>query len=190
MGGQYLYCYTLLIISGIIGIGMGDNFWFQSVKLIGPRITILFELLTPLISFLLTSILLGEVQTFLTWVGMFITVFGIYLVILSEENEENLSRSQSRRGSVYGKKDLLLTDQTDHEQEGFLSDIEEEKVDSLTNFLRVSWRCRYAFLFVSLQALGAVISHVALISSDIGIISSAWIRLISSGIYVFLTLYS
>ena len=55
--------------------------------------------------------------------------------------------------------------------------------------MHVTWRCRYGILYVFMQAVGAIISHVALTSSEIGIMSSAWIRLVSSGIYVFLCLF-
>ena len=57
--GESLSCYLLLVISGILGIGMGDSFWFKSVSMIGPRITILFELLNPLLSFIMASLFLN-----------------------------------------------------------------------------------------------------------------------------------
>ena len=96
---QSFLCYFLLALSGILGIGMGDSYWFMSCQMIGPRITLLFELLNPLMTFILSSIFLDQAQTLQAWIGMFIAVFGIYMVIFQEE-EEKLAKS--RRGDVSG----------------------------------------------------------------------------------------
>ena len=87
--------YFLLGLSGIIGIGLGDSFWFQSILTVGPRITLLFELMGPLITFVITMIIFQHVQSFLAWLGMILTMLGIYMVIFDDENTNLNSRKNS-----------------------------------------------------------------------------------------------
>lgn len=79
-----LKIYLMLAISGIIGIGMGDYYWFCSVKEVGPRITLLFELLTPLVTFLINMAFAPALSLY-KWLGMFVTIFGLYVVMDEQE---------------------------------------------------------------------------------------------------------
>ena len=51
---SYKY-FLILILSGIIGIGIGDTFYLKSLNLIGTRKTLSIEALSPLICLLYTS---------------------------------------------------------------------------------------------------------------------------------------
>lgn len=63
MFGQSTATYLMLAVSGILGIGLGDSCYFKSVAMVGPRISLLFMLLCPPISFLLTILFLDSYQT-------------------------------------------------------------------------------------------------------------------------------
>lgn len=78
------YGYKILLVlslSGIIGISIGDLFWLLSVKTIGPRVTLILELLTPIFTFLLTYFYLNDPLSYEKVIGMIICIFGVYLSI-------------------------------------------------------------------------------------------------------------
>lgn len=76
-----------LLMSGFVGIVLGDLFLFESFVLIGSRIAMLIYASVPPLSALLAYVFLGESMRFLQIVGMFITLIGIALVILVSKGE-------------------------------------------------------------------------------------------------------
>jgi drug/metabolite transporter (DMT)-like permease len=89
-----------LIISGVIGLVIGDSFLFKSFQMIGARISMLLMALSPGMSTLLAFIFLNERITILGMVGIFITITGIALVVL--ERNTNLKYKVSGLGIFYG----------------------------------------------------------------------------------------
>lgn len=77
--------YSLLIISGIIGLIIGDTGMLKAYEEIGPRLTMLLMSLTPPLSAIMAFIFLGEVLSVTAIIGIFVTVFGIGLVILQKK---------------------------------------------------------------------------------------------------------
>lgn len=77
-----------LLISGMIGFVIGDLFLFQAYVLIGSRISLLIMSAVPPITAITGFLLMGEKITFLGMLGMFITIGGIALVILSRSADE------------------------------------------------------------------------------------------------------
>ncbi|MBU3188028.1 DMT family transporter [Clostridium bowmanii] len=71
-----------LSISGVIGFVLGDLFLFEAFVLIGARISLLIMAVVPPITALIGFFILGERLTVLDLIGMFITMGGIFLVIL------------------------------------------------------------------------------------------------------------
>jgi drug/metabolite transporter (DMT)-like permease len=80
---------TLLILtmSGILGIALGDSFFFLAIKQIGARLTALLSTLSPLITVFFSIIFLGERVTIFDFFGIVLTVTGIGVVLW----EKNLS---------------------------------------------------------------------------------------------------
>ncbi len=66
-----------LALSGIIGIGLGDTFFFRSLLLIGPRRALLIESLAPPLSALLALGFLQEILSGLDLAGILLTVGGV-----------------------------------------------------------------------------------------------------------------
>jgi drug/metabolite transporter (DMT)-like permease len=89
-----------LIISGIIGLVIGDSFLFKSFQLLGARISMLLMALSPGMSTILAFFFLDERITFIGIVGILITIGGIALVVL-EKNAESKHRIKSI-GIFYG----------------------------------------------------------------------------------------
>lgn len=77
-----------LLISGLIGFVIGDLFLFQAYVMIGSRISLLIMSAVPPITAITGFLLMGERISLLGMVGMFITIGGIAIVILSRSAKE------------------------------------------------------------------------------------------------------
>jgi drug/metabolite transporter (DMT)-like permease len=77
--------WLFLSASGIIGFVIADYFLFNAYILIGSRITVVFQALTPLFTALFAFIFLGERMRPLRLLGMAVVVCGIMLVVLSRQ---------------------------------------------------------------------------------------------------------
>jgi drug/metabolite transporter (DMT)-like permease len=71
----------LLLLSGILGIGLGDTFYFESLNNIGARRTLLLQALAPPLTALIALIFLQETLSTGAWAGIFLTVLGIAWVV-------------------------------------------------------------------------------------------------------------
>jgi len=89
-----------LIISGVIGLVIGDSFLFKSYQMIGARISMLLMALSPVMSVILAFIFLNEIITPIGIVGILITIAGIALVVL--ERNTNSKYHVTTLGIVYG----------------------------------------------------------------------------------------
>ncbi|RLC01322.1 MAG: EamA family transporter [Deltaproteobacteria bacterium] len=101
------HAWFYLSLSGVIGFFMGDIFLFKALVEIGPRVTMLiFSLSAPTVA-LTGWLFLNEIYVLHQWVGMFITLFGVGIVIL-EKNQKTSKPSKlkirniSLKGVVYG----------------------------------------------------------------------------------------
>jgi drug/metabolite transporter (DMT)-like permease len=94
---------TLLLASGVIGIGFGDTAYFACLNHLGPRRALLMETLAPPLSAVLALIFLQEQLSIQAWLGIGLTLVGVCWVIserlpvVQQPNGGNL-----RRGIVYG----------------------------------------------------------------------------------------
>lgn len=77
-----------LLISGLIGFVIGDLFLFQAYVEIGSRISLLIMSAVPPITAITGFLIMGERISLIGMLGMFITMGGIALVILSRNKEE------------------------------------------------------------------------------------------------------
>ncbi len=73
---------TNLVISGVLGIVVGDSFLFKAFQQIGARFSMLIMSLAPAISAILAYIVLGERLSLWAIVGIITTLCGVALVIL------------------------------------------------------------------------------------------------------------
>ena len=135
---------TLLSLSGIIGIGLGDTAYFLALNSLGARRTLLLETASPPMGALLAFIFIGEQLAPLSWCGILLTVLGIAWVISERNPVDNIGIS--RRGMVWG------------------------------------------ILAAIAQAIGSVISRLALIQSNIIPLESALIRLVGGTVIVVILL--
>ncbi len=94
---QYYY----LIISGVIGLIIGDGFLFKSFQIIGARISMLIMSFVPALTAILAYIFLGETLEPHEITGMFITLSGILLAVTAQ-NSGNSGDKITLPGIFYG----------------------------------------------------------------------------------------
>ena len=71
----------LLLLSGIIGIGLGDTFYLKSLNLIGTRKTLSIEALSPLIAAIAGTLFIDENLNFKAWIGIGIVTGALAKII-------------------------------------------------------------------------------------------------------------
>ncbi|MEM6252322.1 MAG: DMT family transporter [Cyanobacteria bacterium P01_D01_bin.156] len=80
---------VLLLISGVVGIGLGDTAYFATVNTLGPRQALLLEMLAPPMAALMSLVFLQEQLPVLAWVGMALTLAGIVWVVSERSPKAN-----------------------------------------------------------------------------------------------------
>ncbi|WP_241974287.1 DMT family transporter [Aliidiomarina minuta] len=88
----------LLLLSGVIGITIGDTCYFAALRRLGPWHTILLEYLAPPLAAVIAWVFLGEILTLLEIIAAFTVIAGVIFVLTekrmtSVEVPGQLSRS-------------------------------------------------------------------------------------------------
>jgi len=94
------HAWFYLSLSGIIGFFIGDIFLFKALVEIGPRVTMLIFSLSAPTAALIGWSLLDETYVLHQWMGMFVTLFGVGIVIL--ERNQKASKLKIRGISLKG----------------------------------------------------------------------------------------
>jgi len=97
------HAWFYLSLSGIIGFFLGDIFLFKALVEIGPRVTMLIFSLSAPTAAIIGWIFLDEIYFLHQWLGMFVTLSGVGIVIL-EKNPlvTNPSHRKTRHISLKG----------------------------------------------------------------------------------------
>lgn len=89
-----------ILLSGVIGIFLGDTFLFMALQRIGPRRNnILFALAAPF-TIILNIIFLKQQMTFNDLLGCFIVFFGVVIAIAYGTSKNNQHRWENIEGSI------------------------------------------------------------------------------------------
>ncbi|SHI02850.1 DMT family transporter [Clostridium grantii] len=83
-----LHNWTWLGLSGLVGFVIGDLFLFQAFIELGARISMLVMASVPPITALMGYIFLDEKLTSLNFIGMFITIVGISIVVFQKSSKK------------------------------------------------------------------------------------------------------
>lgn len=97
---------SLLLLSGLVGIGLGDTCYFQALNHLGPQRTLLIEMLSPPMSALLALVFLQEILSPRNWLGILLTVGGVAWVI----SERSPTHTKTPALSLAGLGFALLAD--------------------------------------------------------------------------------
>lgn len=83
-------------ISGLLGITLGDTFFFLSLMHLGPSLASLMGTLLPVVVAFAAVVFLGERPSAAAWVGIFLTVGGVAWVVNQRRPRQGLVKSDSR----------------------------------------------------------------------------------------------
>jgi drug/metabolite transporter (DMT)-like permease len=88
----------LLGLSGVIGIGIGDTAYFQSLNDIGARRSLVLESLAPPLAAILAHLFLREYLSTRAWIGILVTIVGVTWVVLERVQDNPEFRQPNLRG--------------------------------------------------------------------------------------------
>ncbi|MDH5258970.1 MAG: DMT family transporter, partial [Gammaproteobacteria bacterium] len=77
-----------LALSGLLGICIGDTLYFLTLQRLGARLTLLVGTLIPVVTALSAIVLFKEAISFLSAVGLLLTIGGVTYVLWSKVNRE------------------------------------------------------------------------------------------------------
>jgi len=103
-----LFQWQWLALSGLVGFVIGDLLLFQAFVVVGARISMLIMALAPPFAALVGWLLLGEVLTAKSWLGMVVTMLGIVIVILKRERSTQNGSIVRKLTSNYSVPGILL----------------------------------------------------------------------------------
>ncbi|TVQ21715.1 MAG: DMT family transporter [Leptolyngbya sp. DLM2.Bin15] len=93
---------ALLLLSGGIGIGLGDTAFFTSLNCLGARRGLLLESLAPPMAALIALIALQEYLPLAAWLGIMLTVGGVAWVVVERTPSTPQFQARPRRGILFG----------------------------------------------------------------------------------------
>lgn len=91
-----------LSLSGVIGLSLGDAFYFQSLISVGPRLGSLLLSLAPIFGSVIAWIFFGEILSPLQITGILLALAGIAWVVMSHEEPPDTPHGYTRRGVFFG----------------------------------------------------------------------------------------
>lgn len=102
-----LSAWFYLSLSGFVGFFIGDIFLFKALVEIGPRVAMLIFSLSAPTAALIGWLFLDEIYVLHQWVGMFVTLFGVGIVILDKNQKASKPsklkiRDISLKGVLFG----------------------------------------------------------------------------------------
>ena len=80
---------VLLLLSGALGIGLGDTAYLHALQDIDPRKTTLIKMIAPPTAGLIAWIFMGEALNGLAWVGILLILGGVAWVVTESPNGTN-----------------------------------------------------------------------------------------------------
>ena len=88
----------ILIVSGVVGIALGDTLYINSLKIIGTRKTLSFEALTPIIATALGTLSINEIYPQKVWIGSLIVSFSLLMIV----RQNTFDKEDSRETNILG----------------------------------------------------------------------------------------
>ena len=76
----------ILLLSGVIGIGLGDTFYIKSLQVIGTRRTLSIETLSPLLAALSGEIFINENLALRSYIGIVIISISLFILLRQRTN--------------------------------------------------------------------------------------------------------
>lgn len=99
---------TIMLISGMLGLAVGDFFYFSSLLMLGPRQASLIMAAWPIFAALMAYIFLGETLSWLVIAGMALTTGGVTWVLMEKKNLGDNVKTENALKLKKDKKTLIL----------------------------------------------------------------------------------
>jgi drug/metabolite transporter (DMT)-like permease len=98
-----LRAWVFLPISGIVGFVIADMFLLSAYGTVGPRVTMLFMALSPLVTAGIAFIVLGETLGLKGFLGMSFVIIGICITVFGKQSGMHLSKmkKEDRKGYIF-----------------------------------------------------------------------------------------
>lgn len=93
----------LLILSGLLGIALGDTFFFEALQDLGPHALVLLLMLGQVLTVVLAVVFLGETPTMTAWFGIVLVILGIGIVLFTKLS----GKASGLRGIAFGLLSVL-----------------------------------------------------------------------------------
>ncbi|KAL4449861.1 hypothetical protein ABPG74_008234 [Tetrahymena malaccensis] len=170
--------YSLLVISGFLGIGIGDCFYFKALSVLGARKTILLETLAPPFTGLISYFYSGKSLSFLGWIGIFVVAYGVNMVVNEQQQKEPQGQEDLELQIELQSQNTLENTPTEDKHHTFKKQVlkeSESQIDFKQQLFGIA--CGAAFTFC--QAFGMVLSHDAAQSGKFSSLQSSLLRVIS-----------
>jgi drug/metabolite transporter (DMT)-like permease len=91
---------ALLVVSGLIGIALGDTLFFAALQDLGPVALIVLLTLGQVLTVVLAVVFLGDRPSVVAWGGIGLVISGVGLVLWTKMSGEQ--RASSLRGTALG----------------------------------------------------------------------------------------
>lgn len=92
----------ILILSGVVGIGIGDTAFFAALNCLGARRALLMETLAPPITAIGALIFLQEQLSIGAWCGILLTILGVTSVVTEQLPSSSVNPVHLTRGISFG----------------------------------------------------------------------------------------
>ncbi len=102
IAGTSAEAWIYLSLSGLIGISVGDTVFFDTLRRLGPRRTLLMTTLIPALVAIMSFAFLGERLSGQAWVGAAITVAGVSWTMWERMPQDQEDSGSWRAGIGYG----------------------------------------------------------------------------------------
>ncbi|MEP7136819.1 MAG: DMT family transporter [Chloroflexota bacterium] len=91
-----------LSLSGVIGLSLGDAFFFQSLVSVGPRLGSLLLSLAPIFGSVIAWVFFGETLTIPQITGIVLALAGIGWVVMAHEEPSDTPHGNTKWGVIFG----------------------------------------------------------------------------------------
>ncbi len=95
-----IYYIVILLLSGIIGIAIGDTLYINALKIIGTRKTLSFEALTPIFATILGTVSINEIYPQKVWFGSLLVSFSLIMIIRQNTFKKDISKDINIYGII------------------------------------------------------------------------------------------
>ena len=100
--GQHPRIWMLLLLSGVVGIAIGDSFYLAALRRLGTRRALTVEALAPLVAAISGVLWMGEEVSVSTWAGASLVSTSVLIVAQQRPPESTQSTDRKRSSQLLG----------------------------------------------------------------------------------------